>query len=424
MGLKDLAFTRLGVTMTPIADLIGTGKTQTTMDHVPVSQAAPYAGADVALTLRLQRLLEPQLKEAGMWSLYHDVEMPLVSVLMDMERAGVCLDVPLLRSISRQLGGRIIELEDQIYATVGHRFNINSTQQLGGVLFEELNLAKTKRTKTGYSTDSGVLEDLRGAHPVVDLVLEYRQLVKLKSTYVDTLPVLMNEKTGRVHTSYNQSVAATGRLSSSDPNLQNIPIRTDVGRMVRRAFIAGGDRVLLSADYSQIELRILAHFSKDDALIAAFNADEDIHAATASAVYSVPLDQVSKDQRRVAKTINFGVAYGVSGYGLAQNTGLPQADAQRLIDEYFARYPGIKALHRADAPGRASRWLRVDADGQASLSARAEGAKPRPGRGGRAHGHQHADSGHSRRHHQDCHGAPVGQNAREEHAEPHDTAGT
>jgi len=250
--------------------------------------------------------------------------------------------VPLLQQVSGDLAGRIARLEEQIYTNVGHRFNINSTQQLAGVLFEELKLAKNKRTKTGYSTDSTVLEDLRGTHPIVDLLLEYRQLVKLKSTYVDTLPLLINEKTGRVHTSYNQTVAATGRLSSSDPNLQNIPIRTDIGRMVRRAFIAQGNKVLLSADYSQIELRILAHFSHDPALLAAFRADEDIHAATAAAVYGVPLAEVTKDMRRVAKTINFGVAYGVSGYGLAQNTGLPQTEATRLIEEYFARYPGIK----------------------------------------------------------------------------------
>jgi DNA polymerase-1 len=255
---------------------------------------------------------------------------------------GVKLDVPLLQGISRDLGDRALALEDQIYANVGHRFNINSTQQLAAVLFEELNLPKIKRTKTGYSTDSSVLEELKGTHAVIDGILEYRQIVKLKSTYVDSLPLLINPKTCRVHTSYNQTVAATGRLSSSDPNLQNIPVRTDDGRLVRRAFIAEGDRLLLSADYSQIELRVLAHFSRDPALLAAFAGDEDIHTATASAVFGVPSDQVSKDMRRVAKTINFGVAYGVSGYGLAQNTGLPQAEATRLIEEYFERYPGIK----------------------------------------------------------------------------------
>ena len=396
VGLKDLAFTRLGVTMTPITELIGTGKTQTTMDHVAVSRAAPYAGADTIMTLRLQRLLEPEIKAAGMWSLYHDVEIPLAPVLMEMERTGVSLDLPMLRGISRDLGVRIFALEDEIYASVGHRFNINSTQQLASVLFDELNLAKTKRTKTGFSTDSSVLEELRGTHPVVDLVLEYRQLVKLKSTYVDTLPELVNEKTGRVHTSYNQTVAATGRLSSSDPNLQNIPIRTEVGRMVRRAFVAGSDRVLLSVDYSQIELRILAHFSRDDALVAAFRADEDIHAATAAAVYDVPLDQVTKDQRRVAKTINFGVAYGVSGYGLAQNTGLAQADAQRLIDEYFLRYPGIRRYIEETRQAAHRDGYVSTLTGQATLSAGAEGAEPRPGRSWRAYGHQHAYPRHGR----------------------------
>jgi DNA polymerase-1 len=342
MGLKDLAFTRLGVAMTPITDLIGKGKEQITMATVPVSQAAPYACADVAMTLRLHQLLQPMLKQTGLWDLYTQVEIPLVPVLMAMERAGVALDTTLLAAVSRDLAERIAGLEDQIYANAGHRFNINSTQQLAGLLFEELGLAKNKKTKTGYSTDSSVLEDLKGTHPIIEVLLEYRQLVKLKSTYVDTLPLLINSQTGRVHTSFNQTVAATGRLSSSDPNLQNIPIRTDVGRMVRRAFVAEGDRLLLSADYSQIELRILAHFSKDPALLAAFHADEDIHAATAAAVYGVALDQVTKDMRRVAKTINFGVAYGVSGYGLAQNTGLPQSEATKLIEEYFARYPGIK----------------------------------------------------------------------------------
>jgi len=342
LGLKDLAFQRLGVTMTPITDLIGKGKDQITMAHVPVEQAAPYAGADVIMTLRLHRLLEPELQTTGLMDLYNDVEVPLIPVLMDMERAGVALDSALLKEVSRDLAGKITTLEDTIYASAGSRFNINSTQQLAGVLFEQLNLAHAKRTKTGYSTDSSVLEELRGSHPIVDAILEYRQLVKLKSTYVDALPTMVNAKTGRLHTSYNQTVAATGRLSSSDPNLQNIPIRTDSGRMVRRAFIAEGDRLLLSADYSQIELRILAHFSRDKALLAAFHADEDIHAATAAAVYGVPMDQVTKDMRRVAKTINFGVAYGVGGYGLAQNTGLPQAEATRLIEEYFARYPGIR----------------------------------------------------------------------------------
>jgi len=259
-----------------------------------------------------------------------------------MERTGVALDTALLKDVSRELATKIVALEDDIYASVGHRFNINSTQQLAGVLFDELNLPHNRKTKTGYSTDSAVLEELKGKHPIVDLILEYRQLVKLKSTYVDALPAMVNPRTGRLHTSYNQTVAATGRLSSSDPNLQNIPIRTDTGRLVRRAFVAEGARVLLSADYSQIELRILAHFSQDKALLAAFHADEDIHAATAAAVYGVPLDQVTKDMRRVAKTINFGVAYGVGGYGLAQSTGLPQDEATRLIAEYFARYPGIK----------------------------------------------------------------------------------
>jgi len=342
LGLKDLAFTKLGITMTPITDLIGKGKDQITMAKVPVDQAAPYACADVAVTARLRQLFEPELRRQGLWTLFTDIEMPLVPILADMERTGVALDVPLLQRLSRELKEKIGQLEQEIYATVGHQFNINSTQQLASVLFDELKLTKVKRTRTGYSTDSSVLEELRGAHPIIDFILEHRQLVKLKSTYVDALPLLVNPRTGRVHTSFNQTVAATGRLSSSDPNLQNIPIRTDLGRQVRRAFIARPGWLLMSADYSQIELRILAHMSKDPALTQAFLEDKDIHAATAAAVFNVPLDQVTPAMRRVAKTINFGVSYGVSGYGLAQSTGLPQEEATKIIEDYFARYPGVR----------------------------------------------------------------------------------
>ena len=351
-SLKDLAFTRLGVTMTPITDLIGKGAKQITMAAVPIADAAAYAGADAAMTYRLRQTFEPELRRQNLWSLFAEVEMPLVPVLVQMERDGVALDVPFLQALSREMFQRLAALEEQIYAAVGHRFNINSTQQLAGVLFEELKLPKIKRTATGYSTDSSVLEALQGTHPIIDTLLEQRQIAKLKSTYVDALPLLVNAQTGRVHTSYNQAVTTTGRLSSSDPNLQNIPIRSDLGRQVRRAFIAQGDNpsgsspsgrsLLLSADYSQVELRILAHISQDQNLLAAFAANEDIHAATASFLFGVPIEQVTPAQRRLGKTINFGVTYGMGDYGLAQRTELDQAEASKYIKDYFARYAGVK----------------------------------------------------------------------------------
>jgi DNA polymerase-1 len=341
-SLKDLAFTRLGVTMTPITDLIGKGAKQITMAAVPIADAAAYAGADAAMTYRLRQTFEPELQRQGLWSLFAEVEMPLVPVLVQMERDGVALDVPFLQTLSREMFQRLAALEEQIYAAVGHRFNINSTQQLAGVLFEELKLPKIKRTATGYSTDSSVLEALQGTHAIIDALLEQRQIAKLKSTYVDALPLLVDSKTGRVHTSYNQAVTTTGRLSSSDPNLQNIPIRSDLGRQVRRAFIAQGDNLLLSADYSQVELRILAHISQDKNLLAAFAAGEDIHAATASFLFGVPIEQVTPAQRRLGKTINFGVTYGMGDYGLAQRTELDQAEAGKYIQDYFARYPDVK----------------------------------------------------------------------------------
>jgi len=342
LGLKDLAFTRLGLQMTPISDLIGKGKDQIDMAQVALEKVAPYACADAAVTYRLMRLFEPELREQGLWQLFSEVEMPLIPVLVQMERDGVALDVALLKDMSRDLYQRISELEEQIYLEVGHRFNINSTQQLGAVLFEELKLAKVKRTKTGYSTDSSVLEELRGKHPVIDLILEHRQLTKIKSTYVDALPLLVDPRDGRVHTDFNQAVTATGRLSSSNPNLQNIPTRTELGKRVRTAFIAAPGYLLLAADYSQVELRILAHISQDKALLETFARGEDIHAATAAAIFGVKLDEVTPLQRRIAKSINFGIVYGMGDYGLAQRTDLDQKDASRFINDYFARHPGVK----------------------------------------------------------------------------------
>lgn len=346
LGLKWLASQRLGVEMTPITDLIGkAGPKQLSMDQAPIAAATAYACADADMTGRLRAVLEGDLREQGLWDLFADIEMPLVPVLARMETAGVALDTAILREMSRQLEGQVADVEGQVYAAIGHQFNIGSPQQLSGILFEEIGLPKTRRTKQGYTTDAQALEGLRGAHPVIDLVLLYRQLTKLKSTYVDTLPALINPKTGRVHTTFNQTVVTTGRLSSNDPNLQNIPVRTELGGQVRSAFVArdfGPDACLLAVDYSQVELRIMAHVSQDPNLLEAFRRDEDIHASTASQVFGVPLDEVTSDMRRRAKVFNFGVLYGLSDYGLSQREGIPREEAARFIETYFQKYARVK----------------------------------------------------------------------------------
>ena len=346
LGLKNLAWTRLGVEMQPISDLIGSGKKQITMAQVPVAQAASYAAADVDMTHRLVKVLEPELRKRELLSLFTEVEMPLVPVLVEMEMKGVKLDVEYLGEMSRQLHGQLSTLEREIQEMVGYPFNINSTQQLSDALFVRLGLpAKgVQKTKSGhYSTSAGVLEKLKGQHTVIELILKQRELAKLKSTYVDALPQLVNQRTGRVHTSFNQTGTVTGRLSSSAPNLQNIPIRTEMGRQVRRAFVAEEGSVLLAADYSQVELRILAHISQDPAMLGAFARDEDIHASTAAFLFDVPLGEVDQEMRRVAKSINFGISYGMGGYGMAWRTGLSQKEADRFIKEYFTKYSRVKA---------------------------------------------------------------------------------
>ena len=345
LGLKSLAWSRLGVEMTQIEDLIGKGKKQITMDQVPVEQAAPYAAADADVSLRLRAWQEPELHDKGLWKLFAEVEMPLVPVLMDMEMTGVLIDVPYLHEMSSTLTQRLNDIEREIYTLVGHDFNINSTQQLADVLFGKLGLKAPGRRKTSTGKEStavDVLESLRGQHPVIELILEQRQLAKLKSTYIDALPELVSGETGRVHTSFNQAGSVTGRVSSSEPNLQNIPIRTDLGRQVRRAFIASPGHVLMSADYSQVELRILAHLCGDPGLRDAFARGEDIHTTTAAAIFGVPQVQVTSDQRRIAKAVNFGLAYGQGAYGLAQATGLSNADAQKFIEAYFARFARVR----------------------------------------------------------------------------------
>jgi len=342
LSLKALAFSRLGIEMTPITALIGSGTRQLSMSQVEVNQAADYACADADMTLRLTELLKPELHQQGLWSLFAEVELPLVPVLISMERNGVALDTDLLRQMSHRLGEQLLRLEAEIYNWAGHQFNINSPQQLSSVLFEELKLPSARKTKSGYSTGASILEELRGVHPIIESLLEYRQLTKLKSTYIDALPALLNPKTGRVHTSFNQTRTATGRLSSSEPNLQNIPVRGEVGKQVRQAFIAPDNFRLLAGDYSQIDLRVLAHLSQDKSLLDAFLRDEDIHAVTAARLFGVDASEVTPDMRRLAKTVNFGVIYGMSDYGLEQATELSRDEATQFITSYFAQHPGVE----------------------------------------------------------------------------------
>jgi DNA polymerase-1 len=345
LGLKNLAWARLKQQMTPIADLIGKGKDQLTMDQVAVARVAPYACADVDMTYRLASELIAELEERGLRSLFTEVEMPLIPVLVAMETAGVRLDAGFLERMSQDLTGRLGALETQIQDMAGYAFNLNSTQQLSDVLFKTMGLPTQglRRTKSGhYSTAAGVLERLKGRHAIVDLILEYRGLAKLKSTYVDALPQMVNPETGRVHTSYNQTGTVTGRISSSDPNLQNIPIRTELGRQVRRAFVAEAGWLLIAADYSQVELRVMAHVAGDRGLLGAFERGEDIHATTAAAILGVPLEKVTSDMRRLAKAVNFGLSYGQTAYGLAQATGKTQAEAEDFITAYFQRFPKVR----------------------------------------------------------------------------------
>ncbi|MEE8369346.1 MAG: DNA polymerase I, partial [Dehalococcoidia bacterium] len=348
LGLKWLASSRLGIEMTPISDLLGSGRksAQLTMDQVDVEAAAQYACADADMTARLRDLFEPELEAKGMRRLFEEIEMPLVSILARMEMNGVAIDRGALREMSETLALEIRRIEEDIYRSVGHEFNISSPQQLSHILFEELRLPKSRRLKSGaYSTDAQSLEGLRGLHDIIDLIYAYRELTKLKSTYLDTLPDLVHPTTHRLHTEFNQTGSATGRLSSSNPNLQNIPVRTELGAQIRRAFVArdvGPDPRLLSADYSQVELRIMAHITQDPGLVQAFLRDEDIHAATASQVFGVPLEEVTSDMRRRAKVFNFGVLYGLSEYGLSTRERIPREEAAEFIRSYFEKYPGIK----------------------------------------------------------------------------------
>jgi DNA polymerase-1 len=344
LELRDLAWSRLQEEVPPLASLIGSGKSALTLREVAVNRAAEHARREAELVCRLVPVFARELAECGQEQLFREVELPLVPVLAAMELVGVAIDVPYLQELSRELYDRLRKLETDVFSHVGHEFNINSTRQLADVLYDELKLPRSKKTASGQgSTGAEVLEVLRTAHPCVELILEHRQLQKLKSTYVDALPLLAHPDTGRVHTYFNQTIAATGRLSSSEPNLQNIPIRTEVGRRVRRSFIPGEPGCsLLSADYSQIELRILAHETQDPRLLQAFREGQDIHAATAAEVMGVDLGQVTPDMRRFAKVVNFGVLYGMSEFGLASRTDLPSADAAGFIQRYFERFGTVK----------------------------------------------------------------------------------
>ena len=345
-GMDYLADTYLKYKTIPIEKLIGPkGKNQLSMRDVPIAQIAEYAAEDADVTLKLKNYFAPELKKEGLESLFFDIEMPLIYVLAEMEETGVKLDTVALKQSSDVLTGELNKLEKEIHELAGVKFNINSTKQVGEILFERLKIEeKAKKTKTGsYSTSEDILEKMRSKHPIVGKLLEYRGLKKLLSTYIDALPELIRPETGKVHTSFNQTVTSTGRLSSTNPNLQNIPIRDDLGREIRKAFIPDNeDCIFFSADYSQIELRIMAHLSKDEHMIEAFRSGADIHAATAAKIYGIPVEEVTSDMRRKAKTANFGIIYGISVFGLAERLNIPRAESKELIDGYFKSYPGIR----------------------------------------------------------------------------------
>jgi DNA polymerase-1 len=347
LGLKNLVWVRLGTQMTSIDELIGKGKNQITMAEVLIEKAAMYAAADAEVVLRMVPDLQRELEQRKVDALFTELEMPLVPILADMEMAGIQLDTAFLQHMSTELDEQLRKIESVVFEMAGEPFNLNSPQQLSNVLFNRLGIDppdRTRKTASGfYSTAADVLEALRGKHQVVDKVLEYRELAKLKSTYVDALPEQVNPETGRVHTSYNQTGSVTGRIASSNPNLQNIPIRTKLGRRVRHAFVAAPGDVLLGVDYSQVELRIVAHMADDQVMIETFRAGEDIHAATAAAIYNIPLGDVTSEQRRHAKAVNFGLIYGMSAFGLTRTTDLTLAEAEDFVQAYFERFPGVKS---------------------------------------------------------------------------------
>jgi DNA polymerase-1 len=342
-SLDAMAAEWLEASTTPIESLIGKGKKQVCFDEVEIVRAARYSGEDVVIPLRLMELFKPVIEERKQVSLFNDIEMPLVAVLAGMEWEGVTIDTALLSRLSKEYTVKLNRISEEIYAIAGEEFNLNSPKQISEILFTKLNLPKSKKIKTGLSTDVDALEKLQASHPIVPKLLEYREVQKLLSTYIDALGPQVLPESGRLHTSFNQAVTATGRLSSTGPNLQNIPVRTEAGKTIREAFIAPPDHLLLSADYSQIELRILAHVSKDPFLVQSFHDDKDIHTQTASAIYGVFPEMVTPEMRRAAKTINFGLMYGMGPINLSRQLGISFRDAQAFIDSYFSQFPTIKS---------------------------------------------------------------------------------
>jgi DNA polymerase-1 len=342
-SLEALAVEHLGYKTITYDELIGSGKDKREIQDISLNDLATYAAEDADITMRIFEAQQKRLKELELENLCATIEFPLISVLAEMECRGIRLDTEHLALMSKELERQIDSLVRNIHQLAGESFNINSTQQVADILFKKIKLRTVRKTKTGFSTDAGVLESLRGEHPIIENLLDYRLLTKLKSTYVDALPQLINGRTGRLHTTFNQTVAATGRLASSDPNLQNIPIRSEVGREIRRAFIPGSNGMLLmSADYSQIELRVMAHVCQDPGLSEAFRGGEDIHASTASKVFGVPPSQVTPDMRRKAKEVNFGIMYGLGPYGLATRLEISQTEAKEIISNYFLRFPKVR----------------------------------------------------------------------------------
>ncbi|MBI5199651.1 MAG: DNA polymerase I [Nitrospirae bacterium] len=355
-NLENIALEYLDYKILTYEEVVGKGKKQIGFENVPLDIATKYSCEDSDITLRLKGILSTLIDNKGLRTLFHDVEMPLLEVLADIEMNGFKIDREIFPEMSKELEGQLNTIIERIYFLSGEEFNINSPKQLSEILFKKLGLKPTKRTKTGYSTNVEVLEELSFQHELPREILEYRNLFKIKSTYLDTLPNLINPKTGRIHTSLNQTVTATGRLSSSEPNLQNIPIRGELGKRIREAFIAEKGNILLSADYSQIELRILAHLAQDEILIDAFKRGEDIHTRTATEIFGLPPESITPDMRRQAKTVNFGIIYGMSSYGLSVELGIPPGQAKEIIDRYFETHRGVKVfiernLKEAEAKG-------------------------------------------------------------------------
>lgn len=340
-GLDNIALEYLNYVMTTYKDVTGTGKGQKNFSEVDIETATNYSSEDADITYQLTKLLNPMLKEQGLEKLFYDVELPLVPVLARIEMNGIKVDTDFLSSLSREVDAQLNDIVKKIYSLAGGEFNINSPKQLSEILFTRLGLKPVKKTKTGHSTDEEVLTTLASQHELPKELLDYRQLTKLKSTYIDALPRMVHPKTKRIHTSLNQTITSTGRLSSSEPNLQNIPIRTELGKRIREAFVPEKNNILISADYSQIELRILAHLSGDEVLTDAFKRDEDVHTRTAMELFNVESDKVDSNMRRFAKTVNFGIVYGMSPYGLSSDLGIPVDEAKAYIDNYFLHYKGV-----------------------------------------------------------------------------------